>query len=265
MQFPFGSALLNTIFITLFFISFSVYAKSDLDGQCQSISVENGLRLVTEACPVGEGLWGRKPAKNGGHFWVQCGIYPEGSLGEKRRAIEQALDNAAPLVFRQEPSQLRCLVGPFEHHHMAFQTRNLLRQLPLTADAFIRQVDYPKARKTKPKAAPSSARQSQSARTLTQVAGLWTLQPKGDDARYTRGRQDWWRATFDDAQQACRDAGKQLVSEKEIRRAVEQSGKQGALPNTIPYWLNSGKVYDIKLDMAFVAITDTLTLNVLCE
>lgn len=265
MQFSFDSALFSAIFVVLFSMGFSVHAKPDLDGQCQSVSVENGVRLVAETCPVGEGLWGRKPAKNGGPFWVQCGIYPEGSLGDKRRVIEQALDNAAPLVFRQESNQLRCLVGPFEHHHVAFQTRNLLRQLPLTADAFIRQVDYPQVRKNKPKASPSAARQSQSARTLNKVAGLWTPQPKRDDARYTRGRQDWWRATFDDAQQACRDAGKQLVSEKGLRRAVEQSGKQGALSKTIPYWLNNGKVYDIKLDMAFVAITDTLTLNVLCE
>ncbi|NGN99304.1 SPOR domain-containing protein [Grimontia sp. S25] len=239
----------------LLIFSTSVFASEDLDARCKGEKSSEGYSVVGESCPIGEGLWGRKPAKSGA-FWVQCGIYAE--LPEQNEAINGAL-------YRKEGRQYRCLAGPFDSFGEAIETRNDLRAQAETADAFIRQVGYqPGVEKTVLKTKPASAKKGL-IRHQEQVLGFWAPKPKGMDTRYTINRRDWWRATYQEANNACLNNGKKLVSERSLRNAISTSRGVEALPDLYPYWLSNGQVYDIKLDMSFVAISDTLTLNVLCE
>ncbi|MEZ8141153.1 SPOR domain-containing protein [Enterovibrio sp. FF113] len=261
-------AMTRTLFLMGLFFSSSTFATK----ACPTLKVEQGIGIVSAQCPIGEGLWSKKPSPQGGAFWVQCGILDNLPSVAFRQSIEKHIANNADWVLKPEEKGFRCLLGPYQAFNDAVAIRDKIRQEPVTSDAFIRQIDYPeKSSSQSTKAQPSTKKPKQTlskgatVRKLDSVVGLWTPKPKGDDARYSIHQRDWWRATYLDAKKACTQSGKRLASESAIRRAVSRQGAREQFPATIPYWLSSGNVYDIKLDMAFVAISDTLTLNVLCE
>ncbi|WP_429740510.1 SPOR domain-containing protein [Enterovibrio makurazakiensis] len=240
---------------------------------CPTEKVLQGVNIVSEQCPIGKGLWSKKPSAQGGAFWVQCGILDSQPRAALRQSIEKHITNNEDWVLKPEEKGFRCLLGPYEAFNQAVAIRDKIRQETVTSDAFIRQIDYPEQSSTiSTKALPSTKPKSKQAqrsgattRKLDPVVGLWTPKPQGNDARYSIHQRDWWRATYSDAKSTCRRSGKKLASQFAIRRAVARQGAREQFPTTIPYWLNNGNVYDIKLDMAFVAISDTLTLNVVCE
>ncbi|WP_325891318.1 SPOR domain-containing protein [Grimontia sp. NTOU-MAR1] len=248
-------SILNIFLLSILLPSSSAFALSNINGLCLGSTSPEGYKIVDESCPIGDGLWGRKPSKKGA-LWVQCGIYAE--LPEKGEVANGAL-------YRKEGDQYRCLAGPFASFGEAINARDKLRTHSETADAFIRQVGLKASKQKQPSNHSSRASKNSVVRQHEQVLGLWTPKPQGMDARYTVNRQDWWRATYQDANNACRQAGRTLVTARSIRKALLKQQGADALPDIYPYWLGNGHVYDIKLDMSFLAISDTLTLNVLCE
>ncbi len=238
---------------------------------CPIQHIQQGMNIVSKHCPIGKGLWNNKPSEPIGEFWVQCGIVDELPTLAFQQHIKKHIDNTTDWVFRPENPGYRCLLGPYSTFRDANEIRNKIRQEAVTSDAFVRQITANRGKAASATASSSktastaSVQRNKAARKLDPVLGLWTPKPKGNDARYTTHQRDWWRATYSDAKKACQQSGKRLVAESSLRRASERKGAQTQLPATIPYWLSNGNVYDIKLDMAFVAISDTLTLNVLCE
>lgn len=48
-------------------------AESDYLCDAQQAAV-NQLPVLDEACPIGDGLWGKKPKRGDSLFWIQCGM-----------------------------------------------------------------------------------------------------------------------------------------------------------------------------------------------
>ncbi|CZF84306.1 Sporulation related domain protein [Grimontia celer] len=249
-------SVLNIFMLSSFLVfCSSAFASSDINKLCLSSTSPEGDQIVGKNCPIGEGLWGRKPAKNGA-FWVQCGIYSE---------IPDKNGKANEVLYRKEGSQYRCLAGPYDSFVDAKNARDNLRTSSEMSDAFIRQIGFKPSIKKRSSKTTVQASKSGIVRQQEQVLGFWAPKPQGMDARYTVNRRDWWRATYEDASNACRQKGRKLVSAGSLRKAIARQRSSDELPALYPYWLGNGHVYDIKLDMSFVAISDTLTLNVLCE
>lgn len=93
--------------------------------------------FLNNSCDIGKGLWGHKPKKMAGSYWVQCGYgakLPSASLSNKVRSLfpQQSF-------ILKESGNYRCLVGTFDTYEEAKKARFLLRGNGL-ADSFIRQV-----------------------------------------------------------------------------------------------------------------------------
>ncbi|PMN72765.1 SPOR domain-containing protein [Enterovibrio norvegicus] len=95
--------------------------------------------VVDEACPIGDGLWGKNPASEQGQFWVQCGIVnnlPDAWLSSQ--LAKSVLANQ--VIFRKEGEAYRCLAGPFEQFSTAMRVRDGMRKQPAMKAAFVREV-----------------------------------------------------------------------------------------------------------------------------
>lgn len=222
-----------------------------LDESCRAVDVHDGIEIVAQTCPIGEGLWGREPSQDG-WFWIQCGMLDAMPEAAFRKAVEEH----TPFLLRPEAGQYRCLTGPYQSYAEALKIRDDFRQSDLMADVFICEVGGALAASPTEKATTSE-------RVMEPVEGLWTPLPKGKDNRTEFGGQEWWSATYQEAREACQNGGKKLASMAAIQRAV--SNGSNAIPTAMPYWLDSGSVYDTQLDMSFVAVSDNLMLHVLCE
>ena len=136
----FAGKLTTIAFCTLFAgTSLAVAADAEEDYICEAKqNSRNELALLAESCPVGKGLWGRKPQQDSGFFWIQCGIFPEPlSLTKAKRIYEMI---STDVWLHPEGKGYRCLAGPYDSYDKARSESQKIRTLPAYKEAFVRWV-----------------------------------------------------------------------------------------------------------------------------
>ncbi|MDW6002278.1 SPOR domain-containing protein [Vibrio mangrovi] len=97
------------------------------------------LPVLDRACPVGEGLWGkRQPQGKDSMFWIQCGIFKQPMPLEDAKVLYQQI--STDVWMKPGTNQYRCLIGPYDNIRQARLELDKIRQLPDYHEAFIREV-----------------------------------------------------------------------------------------------------------------------------
>ncbi len=102
-------------------------------------SAFNKPAQLSEECPVGIALTGKsKPKHNHSTFWIQCGVFPEGLTMAN---VETLYPNVSASIWsKQEPSGMRCLIGPYENYSQVRLELTQLKSVSGFEKSFIREV-----------------------------------------------------------------------------------------------------------------------------
>ncbi|PWI32947.1 SPOR domain-containing protein [Vibrio albus] len=158
--------LLSILFVG-FCLSSVVYAADDYVCEAKQ-NAKNELAVLTESCPIGQGLWGREPKQDKGFFWIQCGIFPQPLSLEQAKLIYGKI--STNVWIKQDGKGFRCLIGPYSHFDKANSELKGVRGLPAYKESFVRWVtEDGQTRKsdTKPEAKqPIPAKPAKPVRTM---------------------------------------------------------------------------------------------------
>ncbi|USH02513.1 SPOR domain-containing protein [Grimontia kaedaensis] len=234
---------------------------------CQPLE-KDGWQVVDQSCQVGSGLWSKRPIRNDGRFWVQCGVVSQLPKPWFAKEIEAVLMRDK-LVFREEGDKYRCLVGPFERYSEAEIVKDVMTQRKVFASAFIRDVSLPentpKVSKPKVKVPETSKRMPVKAtRQYIDVGALKSPMPEIGEPRYSDKQNVWWRATLKEANQACRQDGMTLVSESTLKTLSSMPDWKNTYPNRLPYWVSEMRAFDVTMGISMPLSLESALL-VLCE
>ncbi|MDG3086798.1 SPOR domain-containing protein [Vibrio hannami] len=145
-----GKSLLAVSLLISGQLFFSGSALADEEYVCEARQNSNNeLPVLSEACPIGKGLWGRKPSANDDLFWIQCGVFPEPlALGDVQEIYEKI---SVDVWLKPEAKGHRCLIGPYDQFGVAQYEAKLIREITAYKDSFVRAVN------TKAKSEPKKA------------------------------------------------------------------------------------------------------------
>jgi hypothetical protein len=163
----------------------AAYAAEDYICEAKQ-SANNELAVLTDSCPIGQGLWGREPRQQSGFFWIQCGIFPQPLSPDKAKAIYKHITTNVWL--KHEGKGFRCLIGPYGRFEQASSELKQVRSLPAYSESFVRWVttdQQAETTKTKPgakaktpeRAAPSAKTSSMMTRQTAKPEPMQPLSP----------------------------------------------------------------------------------------
>ncbi|KKD61552.1 hypothetical protein RN22_05365 [Grimontia sp. AD028] len=245
------------------------FASAQAAEACESVE-KDGWQVVEQSCKVGAGLWSKRPIKNEGRFWVQCGVVSQLPKPWFKKEVEAVLMQDK-LVFRQEGNQYRCLVGPFERYSEAEIVKDVMKQRKVFASAFIRDISQPEkatklSQSSKPKktAVVKASKPAKTERRYIDVGSLKSPKPELNEPRYSAKQNVWWRATLREANQACRQDGMKLVSESTLKTLSSTPDWKSTYPSRLPYWVAEMRAFDVVMGLSMPLSLESALL-VLCE
>ncbi|WP_152442336.1 SPOR domain-containing protein [Grimontia indica] len=245
------------------------WRNASADTLCPSVE-KQGWQVVDQSCRVGAGLWSKRPIKNEGRFWVQCGVVSQLPKPWFKKEVEAVLMQDK-LVFRQEGNQYRCLVGPFERYSEAEIVKDVMKQRKVFASAFIRDISQPEkatklsqSDKPKKKTVLKASKPAKTERRYIDVGSLKSPMPKVNEPRYSAKQNIWWRATLREANQACRQDGMKLVSELTLKTLSSTPDWKSTYPSRLPYWVAEMRAFDVVMGLSMPLSLESALL-VLCE
>ncbi|WP_231870179.1 SPOR domain-containing protein [Grimontia celer] len=253
------------------FLGLFPWQSAKADSSCQPVE-KDGWQVVDQSCQVGSGLWSKRPIRNDGRFWVQCGVVSQLPKPWFAKEIEAVLMQDK-LVFREEGDKYRCLVGPFERYSEAEIVKDVMKQRKVFASAFIRDVSLPEnaSKVSKPdkpsKVKAAKASKLMPAKTTRQyidVGALKSPMPETGEPRYSDKQNVWWRATIKEANQACRQDGMTLVSESTLKALSSMPDWKNTYPSRLPYWVSEMRAFDVVMGISMPLSLESALL-VLCE
>ena len=100
---------------------------------------DNELPMLAKSCPIGDGLWGRKPSKQEGLFWIQCGVFNQPLALAKAKTLYDQI--SSDVWMKQENKGYRCLIGPYKMHSEAVKDLAAVKKQSAYKQSFIREVD----------------------------------------------------------------------------------------------------------------------------
>jgi len=106
------------------------------------------LPVLSQDCPVGNGVWGSAPVVDDGLFWIQCGFFSEAQTINQAQPIYKVV--STDVWVKPEKKGYRCLVGPYEQYSVAQADLVNLKKLNSYKESFIRNATTTKATKTTP-------------------------------------------------------------------------------------------------------------------
>lgn len=112
------------------------------------------LPVLDAACPIGDGLWGKKPKSGDSLFWIQCGMLSKPMPLSTVKAIYQHI--STDIWVKPEPKGSRCLIGPYTDFSVASKELKKVKQLATFEQAFIRQVVKKSATQSVMKSKPTT-------------------------------------------------------------------------------------------------------------
>lgn len=261
----------TTFFCMMTFLLLGLFPlrNASADTMCPSIE-KQGWQVVDQSCHVGAGLWSKRPIKNEGRFWVQCGVVSQLPEPWFKKEVEAVLMQDK-LVFRQEGNQYRCLVGPFERYSEAEIVKDVMKQRKVFASAFIRDISQPEkatklSQSSKPKktAVVKASKPAKTERRYIDVGSLKSPMPEVNEPRYSAKQNVWWRATLREANQACRQDGMRLVSESTLKTLSSMPDWKSTYPSRLPYWVAEMRAFDVVMGLSMPLSLESALL-VLCE
>ncbi|MDF2154054.1 SPOR domain-containing protein [Vibrio sp. CAU 1672] len=270
------------------------------DFLCQaSQASDKALPQLEQACPIGQGLWGKKVPQAGNHFfWIQCGLLPK----------PMPLPHAKPLYkqittdvwMKPEPDGYRCLIGPYTEFAQAKTELNQVKRLARYKDAFIRVVDQDQAasgrapaakKKTAATRPDTEAFQPQAPKPVVPAAKptpvatakvspdanievrlqavvqgktyVVPYQLDGGNQFYMEYGKAWNRFNYADSQALCRQLNMSLATTDEFK-LLRDSGvmEKQHWPLQLPYWGHDR--WGLFADREPNRLTGVSLLNVLC-
>lgn len=285
--------------IILMFISTLASAQTKTDINClsgfQSIKDDNGQvwKLMNESCPIGQQMWSKKPDKDDGVFWVQCGVFsrfPEPwFVSILNKSISQQ-----KIVLKVEGDKYRCLAGPFYGYSQAKKTANEFRKYEVLKAAFLRNMsidisipsslliqkqetlklstDTPIKHANKSLVTEKISEvqydtlpiDSSFERDYFEVAGLLSPKPFPHELTYVSEDRLWWRATLDEANRVCKNDGMKLISLAKLNHLINDEKLKSQLPDRLPFWVSEQHAYDIAMRLPMDLISRS-ALYVLCD
>ncbi|MGR6860182.1 SPOR domain-containing protein [Aliivibrio salmonicida] len=231
----------------------------------QEVGVNN---VLPESCPIGDGLWGRKPSKKVGYseFWIQCGLFKKTVSDDVIGLINRAVD--APVTMKNEGEVKRCLIGPYLDYSVASKELKSLQRQRLFKGAALREVDistFPKAEVkvdviAEPEPNPITIRKEV---IINQDYFAVPFSDKGSEGYYMENNMPWLRATALYAQEVCQKIEMNLITKEQWQMLVDSTiMTKNKWPMQLPYWgannqgfFKNGAVRQLK---------NTSMLNVVC-
>lgn len=104
------------------------------------------LPVLSQDCPVGNGIWGSAPVVDDGLFWIQCGFFSEAQTINQAQPIYNVV--STDVWVKPEKKGYRCLVGPYEQYSVAQADLANIKKLNSYKESFIRNATTTKATKT---------------------------------------------------------------------------------------------------------------------
>ncbi|HFF4036659.1 TPA: SPOR domain-containing protein, partial [Vibrio cholerae] len=142
-------------------------AESDYLCDAQQAAV-NQLPVLDAACPIGDGLWGKKPKRGDSLFWIQCGMLSKPMPLATVKTLYEHI--STDIWVKPEPKGARCLIGPYSDFALASKELKKVKKLATFEQAFIRQVVKTSAQQPVMKAKPTTAAVAPAANTAVSEA-----------------------------------------------------------------------------------------------
>ncbi|MBF4336317.1 SPOR domain-containing protein [Vibrio anguillarum] len=124
------------------------------------------LPILDKACPIGQGLWGKKkPKGQSSTFWIQCGVLNKPLSLLKAKAFYTHI--STDVWLKPEAKTYRCLIGPYTDYEQVKKELPLIQQIPGYKEAFIREVVKGRAQSSSPIKKTTSAQATSAAKQIT--------------------------------------------------------------------------------------------------
>ena len=135
-----SSILVRKLLAFVFCISFgfsSPVKAADDEYICEARQrTADSIPVLSQDCPIGNGMWGGSPDVDSGLFWIQCGLFNDELTQNEIKIIGSAISTNVWL--KEEKKGYRCLIGPYEQYSVAKKDLDQLKKLNSYKQAFIR-------------------------------------------------------------------------------------------------------------------------------
>ena len=225
--------------------------------------------VLSESCPIGEGLWGRKPVKQqagGSEYWIQCGLFKKTLTKDAIEQIHRAVD--APINMKKEEGVNRCLIGPYLDYSIASKELKALQNQRLFKQSGLREVDLSTVVKSdavaeeaiEPQPDPITIRK---ATIINQVHFAVPFIDNGNEGFYMENKIPWLRATAQNAQTVCQKIDMELLTKEQWKILIDSTiMTKDKWPMQLPYW--GANTIGLFKDGAVRKLKNTSMLNVVC-
>ena len=139
--------------ISFAFSSFANAADDEYICEARQMTTDS-IPVLSQDCPIGNGMWGVTPDVDTGLFWIQCGLF---NYALSQNEVEEVTNVISSNVWlKKEKKDYRCLVGPYEQYSVATKDLDQLKKLNSYKQAFIRNATVsPRTAVTSAKAMPN--------------------------------------------------------------------------------------------------------------
>ena len=291
------STQFNSLFFALILIPISAFSAQSKNKEClsefqQAWDNNRVWHMMKESCPIGKALWSQEPNNDKGIFWIQCGVLahlPESWFSD---LLTKNLPNEK-IVLKPEEGHFRCLAGPFYSFEKAKKVKEEFQKHAQLKDAFIRDVSFfetplspienNKKILLEPTPPPPSVHATNNvvtqiynpeysmlpvkkkhARDYFNVAGVLSPRPHSNELQYASDDKLWWRATLNEAKNACKNDGMRLISTAKLKALANTENTKAQLPNRLPFWVQEERAFDLTMKLP-LDLTPNSALYVLCE
>ena len=197
--------------------------------------------ILSELCPIGEGLWGSLPAKekvDNSEYWIQCGLFKKELTKDAIEQINRAVD--MPINMKKEGELNRCLVGPYIDYFIANKELKALQNQRLFKHAGLREVDLSDVNKEAlmPEKViepdPITIRKEV---IINQVHFAVPFIDNGNEGFYMENKMPWLRATAQNAHTVCQKIEMDLLTKEQWQILVDSTiMTKDKWPMQLPYW-----------------------------
>ncbi|EEY98130.1 hypothetical protein VOA_002905 [Vibrio sp. RC586] len=167
----------NLSVVLLLLTPIALAANSEYLCDAQQAAV-NQLPVLDATCPIGDGLWGKKPKRGDSLFWIQCGMLSKPMPLATVKSIYEHI--STDIWVKPEPKGSRCLIGPYSDFSLASKELKKVKKLATFEQAFIRQVVKTSAQQPVMKTKPVA---SAVATTTTAVASETAMKKPASTAK----------------------------------------------------------------------------------
>ena len=236
----------------------SVFSAASTNAQeflCDAVqSSAQELPLLASSCPIGDGLWGKKPSRNKQSiYWIQCGVLAKPLTLAQAKVIYQHI--STDVWAKLEGRNARCLIGPYQDFAQAQKELVAVKKIKPYQQAFIREVvrksPVNSAEKVIPSgkaAVPLATQNTESQWNKLEISVRHEIKigdvsfkvpylPLSDEQFYMEYDKPWSRLDFAMANKVCHDLDMKIPTKEHWDTLLEAQVMQtNQWPMQLPYW-----------------------------